>query len=268
MPSFLEYQFMQHALIAWVLISLICPILGIFLIVRRYTLISDTLAHSSLTGVIIGLVSGYSPVLTTLIYSMLSSFFIERFRLTKRLSGDMVLALFLSLNMAFVAIALSLNSRVMLNIGTYLFGSVSLISQQDLYILALVFVIVFWVFFTQKKKLMLVTYDEEAARAGGLTTNRIQMVFMLLVGMTIAVSFPIVGILLLSSLLVLPVIAASQIAKSFKSTLIIAEVLSLFSVVTGVITSYYTDISASGVITLILVGFFFVFFVVGSVRKR
>lgn len=115
---------------------------------------------------------------------------------------------------------------------------------------------------------MLVTYDEEAARAGGLTTNRIQMVFMLLVGMTIAVSFPIVGILLLSSLLVLPVIAASQIAKSFKSTLIIAEVLSLFSVVTGVITSYYTDISASGVITLILVGFFFVFFVVGSVRKR
>jgi zinc transport system permease protein len=104
-----------------VLIALICPILGIFLIVRRYTLISDTLAHSSLTGVIIGLVSGYSPVLTTLIYSMISSFVIERFRLTKRLSGDMVLALFLSLNMAFVAIALSLNSRVMLNIGSYLF---------------------------------------------------------------------------------------------------------------------------------------------------
>jgi zinc transport system permease protein len=114
---------------------------------------------------------------------------------------------------------------------------------------------------------MMTTYDEEAAKASGLPTARIQMMFMLLVGMTIAVSFPIVGILLLSSLLVLPVIAASQIARSFTETLIIAELLSVLSVVTGIITSYYTDISASGLITLILVGFFFVFFMLGSLRK-
>lgn len=267
MPSFVEYEFMQHALFAWVLISLICPLLGIFLIVRRYTLISDTLAHSSLTGVIIGLMSGWSPVLTTLIYSMFSAFVIEKLRLTKKLTGDMVLALFLSLNMAFIAIALSLNSRAMLNIWAYLFWSVSLVTEQDLYILIWVFCIVVGVFFTQKKKLMLVTYDEEAARAGGFATQRIQMMFMLLVGMTIAVSFPIVWVLLLSSLLVLPVIAASQIARSFKSTLIIAEIISLVSVVVGIITSYYTDISASGIITLVLVWFFIVFFIGGILRK-
>jgi zinc transport system permease protein len=123
------------------------------------------------------------------------------------------------------------------------------------------------VFFTQRKKLMMTTYDEEAAKASGLPTARIQMMFMLLVGMAIAVSFPIVGILLLSSLLVLPVIAASQIARSFTETLIIAELLSVFSVVTGIITSYYTDISASGILTLILVGFFFVFFMLGSLKR-
>lgn len=108
-------------------------------------------------------------------------------------------------------------------------------------------------FFLQRKNLMMTTYDEESARVSGIPTRRVNMLFMLIVGMTIAISFPIVGILLLSSLLILPVIAASQIARSFKSTLIIAEILSVFSVVTGIITSYYTDISASGIITLLLV---------------
>ena len=268
MPSFLEYDFMLYALISWILISLICPILGIFLIVRRYTLISDTLAHSSLTWVIIGLVSGYNPLITTLLYSMISAFFIEKFRLTKKLSGDMVLALFLALNMAFVAIALSLNSRVMLNIGSYLFGSISLVRFEDIFILWGVFMIVIGSFFLQRKNLMMTTYDEESARVSGIPTRRVNMLFMLIVGMTIAISFPIVGILLLSSLLILPVIAASQIARSFKSTLIIAEILSVFSVVTGIITSYYTDISASGIITLLLVWFFFVFFALSTILKK
>jgi zinc transport system permease protein len=115
---------------------------------------------------------------------------------------------------------------------------------------------------------MMTTYDEEAAKASGLKTERVQMMFMLLVGMTIAVSFPIVGILLLSSLLVLPVIAASQIARSFTQTLVIAELLSVFSVVTGIITSYYTDISASGIITLILVAFFLLFSILNTILKR
>lgn len=268
MPSFLEYDFMQYALIAGVIISLVCPLLWVFLIVRRYTLISDTLSHTSLTGVILWLISGYNPLLTTLGYSLVSSFIIEKFRLTKKLSGDMVLALFLAINMAFIAIALSINSRVMLNIGSYLFWSISLVRQEDIWVLFWVFIVVVGTFLFLRKQLMITTYDEEASKVSGIKTEKVNMIFMLLVGMTIAVSFPIVGVLLLSSLLILPVIAASQIARSFKGTLIIAEILSVFSVVVGIISSYYTDISASGIITFILVWSFFMLFIIGSFRKR
>ena len=179
----------------------------------------------------------------------------------------MVLALFLALNMAFVAIALSLNSRVMLNIGSYLFGSISLVKLEDIFLLGGVFLLVMGAFFFQRKNLMMTTYDEESARVSGIPTQKINMGFMLIVGMTIAVSFPIVGILLLSSLLILPVIAASQVARSFKQTLIIAEILSFFSVISGIILSYYFDISASGIIALELVGMFVLMHFIGKIKK-
>ncbi len=267
MFDFLQFEFMRSALIAGMLVSLICPLLGVFLIVRRYTLISDTLAHSSLTGVILGLISGINPLISTLLYSISSAFVIEKLRLSKRVSGDMVLALFLALNMGLVSLALSLNSRTMMNIGSYLFGSISLVRTQDLYILFGVFFVVLTVFFILKRPLMMTTYDEEAAQVSGVNTKRINMIFMLTVGMVVAVSFPITGILLLSSLLILPVIAASQIAKSFSGTLIIAEILSFVSVISGIITSYYLGVGASGVIALLLVFFFFVMFGIGSFKK-
>ncbi len=268
MPSFLEYSFMQHALISWVLISLLCPILGIFLIIRRYTLISDTLAHSSLSGIILGLVSGINPLISTLMYTTASAFIIEKFRLSKKLSWDMVLAIFLTLNMSFVAIALSLNSRVMLNISSYLFWSISLVTEKDTSILACVFIIVLWLFLIFRKELMITTYDEDAARASGVSTKKIHIVFMLIVGMTIAVAFPIVWVLLLSSLLILPVLAASQIAKSFTQTLVFAEIFSCICVISGIIFSYYSDISASGTIGILLVLCFFMCFFIGQMKKQ
>ncbi|MDD2871864.1 MAG: metal ABC transporter permease [Candidatus Gracilibacteria bacterium] len=266
MLEILQYEFMQNAFIVGIIIAVLGPLIGVFLIIRRYTMISDTLSHSSLTGIIIGLSTGYSPIITTLIYSIFSAMIIEKLRLTKKLAGDMVLALLLAFNLSIVATVISLNNRFMLNISSYLFGSISLVSRNDVYVIMIVAFIILTTLFFIKDSLMKVTYDEDNAQASGINSKFINYIFIILVAMLITLSMPITGILLLSVLIILPVIVATQISWSFRSTLIISEIVSIFSVITGIIISYYFDISASGIISFILLGLFALFFIVSRFR--
>lgn len=261
MFSFLEYEFMQNALLSGILVSLLSPVLWAFLIVRRYTLISDTLAHTSLTWVIIGILSGISPFITTIVYSLFSWFVIEKLRLTKKLTWDMVLALILATNLSFVAIAMSLNSKIMLSISSYLFWSITLVSRLDLLILVISCFFITLVLFFIRKKLLWVTYDEMSALAAWVKVKQINLLLILSTALLIALFLPIVGILLLGSLVVLPIIASTQISKSFFSSIIIAQIISVFSITAGILSSYFLDISASWSTSLLLVWFFLIFFI-------
>ncbi len=260
MLEILQYEFMQNAFIVGILLWLIGPILGVFLIIRRYTMISDTLAHTSLTGVILWLISSYSPIIVTLFYTVFSALIIEKLRSTKKLAWDMTLSLILALNLWVVATAMSLNSKVMLNISSYLFWSIALVSRQDVYILLWLawFILIFLYFI--KNSLLKVTYDEDNAEASGINVKLINIVFIILVAILITLAIPITWTLLISALIILPVIASSQISWSFKSTIIIAELISIISVILWIILSYYYDISASGMITFMLIWFFVIFF--------
>ncbi|MDD5769826.1 MAG: metal ABC transporter permease [Candidatus Gracilibacteria bacterium] len=260
MLEIFQYDFMQNAFIVGLILAILGPIIGVFLIIRRYTMISDTLSHTSLTGVIIGLISGYSPIIITLIYSIFSALIIEKLRLTKKLTGDMVLALFLSLNLAIVATILSLNSKVMLNISAYLFGSIALVSIEDVYIISIIGGIIFIILFFIRNSLLKTTYDEDNALSSGINTKLVNIIFIIIVAMLITLAIPITGILLLSALIILPVIVSIQISWSFKSTIIIAEIVSILSVFFGIIISYFFNISTSGMITFLLLGFFIIFF--------
>lgn len=261
MLEIFQYDFMQNAFIVWIILSILWPIIWVFLIIRRYTMISDTLAHTSLTWIILWLISGYSPILVTLWYSVFSALIIEKLRLTKKLSWDMVLSLFLSLNLAIVAIMISLNSRVMLSISSYFFWSISLVSRQDVYVISVVGLFIFIILFFIRNSLLKTTYDEDNAISSGINTKLINIIFLIIVSLLITLSIPITWILLLSALIILPVIISTQIAKSFKSTILIAQIISFISVISGIIISYYFDISASWMITLILLWFFVIFFV-------
>jgi zinc transport system permease protein len=262
-----QYDFMQNAFIVWTVLAILWPIIWAFLIIRRYTMISDTLSHTSLTWIIIALYSGFSPILVTLVYSIISALVIEKLRLTRKLAWDMVLALFLSLNLWIVAFMLSLNSRVMLNISSYLFGSIALVSRSDVYLILGVWIFVWIVLFFMRNALLKTTYDEDNALASWVNTRLVNIVFIIIVAMIITLYIPITWILLLSSLILLPIIASTQISRSFKSTIIIWEIISIFSVMVWIITSYYFDISASAVITFLLLWFFGVFFIYGKVFR-
>lgn len=262
-----QYEFMQNAFMVGILLWLIWPILWVFLIIRRYTMISDTLSHISLTWVILWLISWYSPIIVTLFYTAFSALIIERFRLTKKLAWDMVLSLILAFNLAIVATAMSVNSKVLLHISSYLFWSIALVSRQDVYILLWLAIFIIFVFYGIKKSLLKVSYDEDNAAASGINVKLINIIFIILVAMLITLAIPITWVLLLSALIIIPIIASTQISWSFKSTIIIAEIISVLSVITWITLSYFYDISASWMITFLLIWFFLFFFCYSKIKN-
>jgi len=255
-----EYAFMQNAFIVWACLSLLAPVIGIFLIIRRYTMISDTLSHISLTWVMLWLLSWYSPFFVTLVYTVLSSLLIERMRLNKKLSWDVLLSLLLSVNLAVVALILSLNSSMVFSLSTYLFGSISLVSRDTMWLMVGLFFGMVTLLLSIKNSLLKVTFDEDNAQAKGIPVKKVQIIFVVMVAMLITLALPISWVLLMSSLIVLPVVSASQVARSFRSTVWIAEWISFFWVLTGITLSFYFDISASGSITLLLLWAFILCF--------
>lgn len=268
MFEILNYDFMRNAYIVWIFLAILWPIIWTFLIVRRYTMISDTISHISLTWVIIWLVSHFQPIIVTLVYTIFSSIIIEKLRLTKKLSWDMVLALILALNLAIVSLLISLNNRVMLNISSYLFWSISLVSNFDVIVISWLSLFVLLVFYFIKSSLLKITYDEDNAKAIWINVWFYNLVFVMLVAIIITLAIPITWVLLISSLIILPVIASIQISSSFKSTIIIWEIISIISVVSGITLSYFFDISASSGITFLLIWFFIIFFMIKNLKIK
>jgi zinc transport system permease protein len=256
MWSIFNYDFIIRAIEAGLLIALIAPMLGIFLVLRRYSLIADTLSHVSLAGVAIGLLLNINPIITALGAAVLASLSIERLRLSKKIYGESALSIFLSGSLALAIVLISYSHGFNVNLLNYLFGSIVTVRPTDVYIIGLLSIIagvLLMIFFRQ---LLFISFDEEAAQVSGLKIKLYNSLFMVLSAIIIAISIEIVGVLLISALLVLPVITALQFKKSFKLTLLIAELISVFSMITGLLFSFYFNISSGGTIVLTMLTIF------------
>lgn len=256
MLNLLHYGFVVRAFEAGLLIAVIAPLIGIFLVLRRYALIADTLAHVSLAGVALGLLLKVNPLITAFSVSTISSVLIERLRLSKRVYSDAALSVFLSGSLAVALLLLSLAGGFSVNLFSYLFGSLVTVGQTDLYIIASVGLVVFLAIGLFYKEFLYVSFDEESAQAGGIPTRFINVLLIVLAGLTVSIAIPIVGALLIAALIVIPVLIALQFRESFTHTLLIAEAVSVFSVLAGITTSFYLNLSAGGTIVLILVVLF------------
>ena len=256
MLQLFHYDFVVRALEAGLLIGAIAPLIGIFLVLRRYSLIADTLAHVSLAGVAVGLLLNVNPLITALMASTVSSVIIDKLRTSRKIYGETALSIFLSGSLALAVILIGLSHGFNVDIFSYLFGSIVTVKNSDLYIisaLSLVIVILLSIFF---KQLVYISFDEEAAQVSGIKVKTINTLFILLAAAMIAISIPIIGILLISALLVLPIVTALQFRKSFNGTLLIAEIISLFSVLSGLIISFYLNLSSGGTIVLTMLTIF------------
>ncbi|MBI5412264.1 metal ABC transporter permease [Candidatus Peregrinibacteria bacterium] len=248
-----QYSFVLRGLEAGVIVALIAPLIGIFLVLRRYSLIADTLSHVSLAGLAIGSLIGINPVLTALGATLLASLGIERLRTTKKIYGESALAIFLSGSLALAVVLLSMAHGFSTNLLNYLFGSIVTVTNGDVITIAILAIIVIALLIAFYKELVYITFDEEAARVSGIPTRFINTLLILLSAMTVSLSIPIVGVLLISALIVFPVITALQFKKGLKTTIIYAEIISIISVLIGIVASFYLNLAAGGVIVLVMV---------------
>ncbi len=251
-----SYAFMIRSLEAGVVVAVIAPLIGIFLVLRRYSLIADTLAHVSLAGIALGALLGVNPILTAVGVTAVSSLGMEQLRLSKRVYGESALALFLSGSLAFAVVLIGFARGISANLSNYLFGSIVTVTNEDVILIGALAAIIITVLALYYKELVYISFDEEAARVGGIPTRAMNTVFLLLAALTVALAIPIVGVLLISALITIPVVTALLVRKSFLQTLIYAEAISVGSVVSGIITSFYMGTAAGGTIVLIMLAVF------------
>lgn len=256
MLEIFQYTFVVRAFEAGIVIGIIAPLIGTFLVLRRYSLIADTLAHVSLAGIALGLLLKINPVLTAIGVTAIASLGIERLRTTKKVYGESALAIFLSGSLALATILLSFGKGFNTNLFNYLFGSIVTVTQQDIYTIGVLAIVVLGVLALFYKELIYATFDEDAARVAGIPVKKINTVLIVLAAITIALSIPIVGVLLIAALIVIPVVAALQLRKNFTKTILYAEGISLFSVLAGICVSFYFNLSTGGTIVLIMLAIF------------
>jgi len=252
----LHYAFIVRGLEAGTVVAIIAPLIGIFLVLRRYSLIADTLAHVSLAGVALGLLLGFNPIYTAIGTTVISSLGIESLRTSKRVYGESALALFLSGSLALAIVLLSLAKGFNSNLFSYLFGSIVTVTGNDVYTITVLAATVAVLIIMFYKELVYISFDEESAKVSGIPTKFINTVLIILTALVISISIPIVGVLLISALMIILVVTALQFKKSFLMTILVAEIISVLSVISGIIASFYLAISTGGTIVLIMLAVF------------
>lgn len=249
MFQLLHLSFMQNALIASILISVLCPSIGVFLVLKRYSMVGDTLAHASFAGVAIGLVFGFSPIIAALIFTSLCAILIEILKTYYKQYSDLILPIVLTFSVG-IAICLTSSGLAQGNIESFLFGSILTVSKSDLYtilILSIICVILLRIFY---EKLLYVTFDEDGAKIANINVKLLNYILSIITGAAISVSIRIIGILVVSSMVAVPVATAMQLNKGFKKTLLFSVIFGFIDVIVGLISSYYMNCAPGGTIAL------------------
>jgi len=250
MLDILTYEFIQRALISGVVIAIACSTLGLFLVLRRYSLFGDVLAHTALSGIAVGIFLNVYPLITALLTSILASIGITKMKSSTRLSGDTLIAMLLISSLAVAIVILSASNGLNVNLLSYLFGSILLIRYEDMIVTIIASLSVIAYVTANRDKLLYITMDEEQARLSGLNVQAMNYIFMVLASIIVILAIRLVGVLLVSSLIVLPNIAGVMLGKGFRYTLIASPCIAVVAVVTGIVSSYYLNIAASGMIVI------------------
>ena len=250
----LSYTFMQKALVAGIAVGIICSFMGTFLVLRRYSLFGDGIAHVAFGGISVGLFLGVFPLWTAFIVSIFGGLGLQKLRQSTKISGDSAVAVVLVSGLAVGVILVSSSGGFSVDLFSFLFGSILLISNEDtIMILAISAGIIATLTLLQKQFLHL-TFNEEQAKLGGLRTTLLNYAFVVLASITVVTSMRLVGILLISALIVVPNITAMMFGKGFKKTVFISMGIAVISLVSGILVSYSFNVAPSGTIVVIAVG--------------
>ncbi len=252
MLEILGYGFMQRALIGGVLAGGLLAVLGVFMILRRLSLLSDGIAHLAFGGIAAGLFFRLDPLLVSVLAASGGVFGIQELK-KRRVYGDAAIAILFSAGLAAGVILIGLAGGFNVDLFTFLFGSILAISTSDLGLMAVLSVAVGAALLLFYKEFFYITLNEESARVSGLPVDRLNLLMLMLMALVVVSAIKLVGILLVTSLAVIPASTALLLRKSFSATLAIAAVLSIVTVLVGLLASYYLSIAPSGAIVFVAI---------------
>lgn len=247
----LTYSFMHRALASGAAIGALCSVIGLFLVLRRYSLFGDAMAHASFGGVAVGLWAGLYPLWTAYAVSIVSALVITKVKDRYNISGDASIAVLLSAGIAIGLVIIGLSGGFTLDIFSFLFGSILLVGTADTALIITLAAAILAIVALLYRQLLYSTFNEEQARVSGIRVERINYLLVMLAGVTVVTSIQLVGVLLISALFVIPNVTAIMYGRGFKQTATISVALSTFSVVSGILASYVLDITPAGTIVMI-----------------
>ena len=248
----LNFTFMQNALLASAFIAVLCPCIGIFLVLRRQSMIGDTLAHASLAGITVGLAAGQNPIIGAFAFTSICGALIEFLRNYFKKQAELILNIILALSVG-IAITVMSSGSLHASADSFMFGSILTVTKLDALLVFLLSALSVLVVVFLYHQLVYIAYDEEAAKIAGVRVRLINYVFSVLVASAISVSIRIVGVLVLSSMITLPVATALQLGQGFKKTLIFSILFSVIDIMLGLILSYYLNVAPGGFTALVSV---------------
>ncbi|MGI5399028.1 metal ABC transporter permease [Streptomyces sp. CA-135486] len=253
----LETAFMQRALIAAVLVGITAPAVGIYLVQRRQALMGDGIGHVAMTGVGLGFLLSTNPVWMATLVSVVGAVAMELIRAYGRTRGDIALAMLFYGGMAGGVLLINISDTgSTANLSSYLFGSLSTVSEEDLTAIALLAAFVVLVSLGLRRQLFAISQDEEFARVTGLPVRALNLLIAVTAAVTVSVAMRVVGLLLVSALMVVPVAAAQQLSRSFRATFAGAVAIGIAVSLAGTVTSYYQDVPPGATIVLLAIAVF------------
>ncbi|QQG48844.1 MAG: metal ABC transporter permease [archaeon] len=259
MPDLLQLlgqAFIQRAFVIAVIIAVLTSVLSVFVVLKRVSLLGDGLAHSSYGGLALGLYLGVPPVWGGAVVAVLASLGITKSQRTRRIPPDAAVALFLVMGLGFGTVLISLSHAYGFNLESLLFGSILLVTNTQIYVALGVLAVTLAVLSLIFKELVYVTFDETQARASGVRTWVYDYLFSALAGISVIVSVPVVGVLLIAALIVLPGLTSLQVSRSFRQTVYLSVAVGVASVVFGLFGSIVLDVASGAMIVVAALGVF------------
>ncbi len=265
----LTYTFMQRALIVGVLIALCSSLLGVSLVLKRYSMIGDGLSHVGFgTLAIASALNIAAPLEFAVPIIIVAAFFLLKLSENSKIKGDSAIAILSSSAMAIGIVATSVSTGLNADIESYLFGSILAMSQKDMILCIILGVVVIGMYILFYNRIFAVTFDETFAKATGTRANRYNLVIAVLTALTVVIGMKIMGTLLISSLIIFPALTSMRVCKRFFSVIVCSSIVAVVSFVIGIVCSYFFSTAAGASVVLVNLLMFIIFTIIGKVRSH